>query len=127
MEDAVGVVEGRWCRVVAEMISIGMPVDHNRDEIRWTWNLRRVGNVNIQHPGDPRYHLAPRMVYFDGVVRLRDGVSIWRSTLPTLAPPDENEMQWFLITMRLGSDLAIICSFTSPRGFITLDYIKRVL
>ena len=92
VEGAVGVVEGRGFRVVAEKISIGLPIDHKRDTIRWRWNFRRVGNVNIQHPGDPRYHLAPRMVYFDCIVRLRDGVPIWRSTLPTLAPLDENDM-----------------------------------
>ena len=91
VEGAVGVVEGRGCRVVAEMISIGLPIDHSRYEIRWTGNFRRVRNVNIQHPGDPRYHTAPRMVYFDRIVGLRDGVPIWRSTLQTLVPLDEDD------------------------------------
>ena len=91
VEGAVGVVEGRGCRVVAEMISIGLPIDHSRYEIRWTGNFRRVRNVNIQHPGDPRYHTAPRMVYFDRIVGLRDGVPIWRSTLQTLVPLEEDD------------------------------------
>ena len=91
VEGAVGVVEGRGCRVVAEMISIGLPIDHSRYEIRWTGNFRRVRNVNVQHPGDPRYHTAPRMVYFDRIVGLRDGVPIWRSTLQTLVPLDEDD------------------------------------
>ena len=43
VEVAVGVVEGRWCRVVAEMISIGLPIDHISYEIRWTGNFRLVG------------------------------------------------------------------------------------
>ena len=47
--------------------------------------------AKVQYPGDMRYHIVLRMVYFDRIVGLRDGVPICSSKLQTEAPLDKND------------------------------------